>query len=874
LLSSKIDKKRDRRKEKMKKVVILAMAFLTVLMISMVPMRAQAAQGARSDLDIVWYANSGAAFTGLTSGQIDILQWPLEQAQKVAVEADPNLQIGKYDEMGMMEFDLNSNDTIADFPLTKSPTANVDVRRALACLTDKSFIITNILNNFAGRIDVPIAYPAYVGWAEPSVVSYDWNGNGIIEPSEDKYPYNFNVTKAVELLANAGFSDTDADGYLNYPTGWPGIGNLADTKTQTMKLKMVIRSDHGPRLQAGRLLVAALEGDPAVAGDSALATSLRWAQLGLVGGDFDTTDTQWQSPRAITGPIVMTARNYHVYTGGWSLGRFPTFTYFGFHSSFWYPGGSNYVTGMLGTHPAYDTLVRGIYYAVDLASSQSASRAACIYHVNNMVNIPLWSAASYAAWSKTLSGVVNMKGYGIVNDYTFLNAYKNTNPSAPLTVGAISGWTQLNILYSSWYFEYLLLDRVHNGLIAVNPYDLSQDIPWGAQDWETGTWVDPRDGLTKSTVTYYLRADMGAAAPVNGSFKGYFTADDYIWGVWYNYAYDDSWQWSSFGDINHVEKVNDWTVRLYFEDQSMWFVYSPTYPLLGPSWIYSPLLTTAGSASFTGADLVTVGSQDEYQFTTDKIVEVTSATKNGIAIYEGVDFHIRAGYDTFEYNTFVADTAFAPADAIVVNYRYGPALGAAGTNLGGNLGYTWTDTMYSFGYLYPISISTTSASLSKNQYFQMEVPLLGEVDWRWEFTGPVTKPRQGNFKIGILDVVKCTGSYSSRGDGIYNPVYLPGADLDASDVCHVGILDLVTITGKYAQVFGRFPDSAHFFKGAGVKTLPGYSSDYTLVGSYGCTVTGPVAGQITVTATKPAGFAGGWYLTSTGAKEYFIVVFR
>jgi hypothetical protein len=56
-----------------------------------------------------------------------------------------------------------------------------------------------------------------------------------------------------------------------------------------------------------------------------------------------------------------------------------------------------------------------------------------------------------------------------------------------------------------------------------------------------------------------------------------------------------------------------------------------------------------------------------------------------------------------------------------------------------------------------------------------------------------------------LDVVKCTGSYCTRGDGVFNAVYLPGADLDDTDVCHLGILDLVTITGKYANTFGRPP---------------------------------------------------------------------
>ncbi|RLI40012.1 hypothetical protein DRO69_13495, partial [Candidatus Bathyarchaeota archaeon] len=102
------------------------------------------------------------------------------------------------------------------------------------------------------------------------------------------------------------------------------------------------------------------------------------------------------------------------------------------------------------------------------------------------------------------------------------------------------------------------------------------------------------------------------------------------------------------------------------------------------------------------------------------------------------------------------------------------------------------------------SISTTSASLNKNPYFFLETPILGEIDWRWYWEG-TTKPRSGYYRIDILDVVLCTGSYCMRGDGVYNPIYMPGADIDASDLCHVGILDLVSITGNYFTKFGSPP---------------------------------------------------------------------
>ncbi len=397
-----------------------------------------------------------------------------------------------------------------------------------------------------------------------------------------------------------------------------------------------------------------------------------------------------------------------------------------------------------------------------------------------------------------------MKGVGTVNDYTFLNAYRTNNPTGPIRMGVTNTWDRLNILYSQWYFEYALLDRVYTGLIAANPYDLAVDIPWVAKDWDgTGTYIDPRDGLEKSVVTYWFRNDAGAAEPGTGNAAGTFNADDFIFTVWYNYAFDDSWQWSSFMDVRHIEKVNDYQVKVYFDDVSYWFQYAPGGPLIGPSSVLTGLLCEDASATFTGADLVEVQpGYWEYAFIAypEQVVFVTSATKNGNPIVEGTDFIIRTGYDVFCHGVFTTTVAPSPSDVYVINYKRPIAGGAGGTYLGGNLGYDWTDTMYSYGTHYPVSISSASAALNKNPHFFMDTPLLGEIDWRWNWIG-ATKPRSGNFKIDILDVVKVTGAYSSRGDGVFDPLYLAGADLDGSDLCHIGILDLVTITGKYGQTF-------------------------------------------------------------------------
>ena len=112
--------------------------------------------------------------------------------------------------------------------------------------------------------------------------------------------------------------------------------------------------------------------------------------------------------------------------------------------------------------------------------------------------------------------------------------------------------------------------------------------------------------------------------------------------------------------------------------------------------------------------------------------------------------------------------------------------------------------MFACGYHYPVSIDTTIAALDANPHFFLESIPEGEIDFRWNWAAG-SKPRRGFFKIDILDVVKCTGAYCTRGDGTLNPLYNPSADLDSNDLCHIGILDLVAVTGKYARTFGKPP---------------------------------------------------------------------
>jgi ABC-type transport system substrate-binding protein len=752
----------------MKKNYLLAITLLAALLTVLVcpSFQAKATKGPRSDVDVLFYENQASAYAALKIGEVDFIQGSLTYEQRLNAEDDPDLCVAAYSENGMMEFDLNNNYTIQAYPGVRNPLHMKEFRRALSCMVDKQYIINEILKGAGALLNVPITVNSISWWPTCAL--------------PENYEWTYNLTKAEEQLVAAGFVDTDDDGIRNYPVGWPG----RETGPNMDPLIMYVRTED-KRLDVGRYLAS---------------------QLDLFGIAY----TKIEGSSDICYPPVMDERNYHIYTGGWNLGRYPTFLYWGYSGDHTWPGGSNYVTGMnssnLPNYPDYDELARDMYYADSIESARTAAKAAaalgwCEY----VFNIPLWSRKYFVGWRKTMPGVVNHAGIGLDNPYQFLNAYNTLD--GPIRIGTVAAPEALNPLYSVWYYEYAVLDRVYEGLMMTNPYDLGIDQPGAAQDWEVGTWVDPDPGPgepnEKTKVTYYLRKDVGCIAP-NGTFMRNLNAYDLEFSCWYTYAFNDGWIWDYYSDIHHTRVVDDYTIEFYFDEADYWFSTRPQYPIFPKTELIDTLCSTT-STTITVAANVTTGTT--YWLDCDPIVTVTS---DDIP----VDYKMVAGYETHTHTYTHTGISFdaVPADGTYTINYYTPSLDPHGYYLAG---LDWTETWYGFGPFYPTEIIPGvggHASLNKNPYYWMETPPLGETDWRWiwETPGGIPGPSNpgrdgGHYKIEIYDVVKATTSYCHCGDGPYDPQYFPGADLDASDLGHVGIYDLTTITGKYGQIWGTPP---------------------------------------------------------------------
>jgi peptide/nickel transport system substrate-binding protein len=378
-------------------------------------------------------------YLALAKGEIDVIDWPLSAEKVEEFKVDPNIVLESYAEFGMFEFDLNNR---------RWPMSEVDFRRALAHLVDKDKIVTEIVKGYGVALPSPVP-PIYGEFSNPYVKVYEY------DPEEAK-----------RLLDEAGFTVG--------PDGW-----RIDPQTGETLAPIVIygRADDPYRAEAARLLATELEaiGIP--------------VELNIV-------------ERGVCFEKVMGEYDYHVYTGGWLLTRDPDHLYDLYHSDMdvypdpWslnYPGFRNDTYDEWAYKLKYNCTTReefkeAVWKAQEILADQVGI-------------IPLWSTVGVKAYRKGWLGVVNEVGFGVNSWWTFLNAYKEGAPyGGTISYGFKSDIENLNPIMAEWYWDWEVLEKIFDSLIAVDPYDPSVDLPW-LGDWTLESW---EEGVK---ITFNLRED-------------------------------------------------------------------------------------------------------------------------------------------------------------------------------------------------------------------------------------------------------------------------------------------------------------------------------------------------------------------------------
>lgn len=736
------------------------------------------------DLIIYWYDGVECAYEALKTGEIDIVMWDITREQYKDAIADPSIVLAPVTDMDMYEFDINNNWTIATYPGVRSPTSYLEMRQAMAFLTDKDTIVSYCCGGFAERIDQPVAAPTK-GWMNESYM-------------KPYYPYEYDPLGAKDVLdtmfpqgtTDNPFYDPAFPGSVpkirTYPVGHEKAGEDLDP------LICCVRTDDRRRLCAGRMLYENLR-------------------------KHGVPVNPIEADMIVLYDRLHSLRDYHFYTGGWSLGRFPIYLYYLYHSDWWYFPfwGPNYVTGVNETnepnYPDLDELLEKILYCESFVELMAACKNAMGLFTEYCITVPLWSSRWFWAYSSDLLGVVSMDGYGPENGYTFMNAYKTDGTA--IRCGLKRAPFRLNVIDPDYYDSQVLRRFNMYGGADLSPYNIVMDQAGWVQDWHTSTWFDPIAGVNKTKLTLWFRKDAYWVKPVTGAQGPVVDAWDFLFSGFTQYACYGCWEHSEWAYVHHFNIVDDFCVEVYFDSLSYWLTYDCRGPIIPRHvWLQEPLAVHAVEYFHEGINLTTPSVVP----LSGEPVWFVSVTADGVPLEQFTEWN------------WVKETRFKSKLEIFVDLPNCTDVyvdyWAAGDEPRILRGYTpgglpWQTIFEGAGMYYVTDFFKGVddiggfIALKRNPYYWMETPPLGEIDfvWKWGPRDPTRPaldvpegPRTGCYKIDMYDIVMACGAYGSTGTAVPSPNWFAGADL-AAPSGKIDMYDIVTICAKYGTEFGHTP---------------------------------------------------------------------
>lgn len=207
------------------------------------------------------YASLDTAILALQAGDVDYIPWAVTAGRVPSLQSDPNIALEYMSDAGYRYLAFN---------MKKEPMNNVSFRRAISHVIDKDQIVDIYMGGFgqAGSSGVP---PFYGEWFDPTVPTYA-----------------FDLDIAKSILNQAGYVDSNGDGWRELPDG-----RLMEKITL-----MTPPADYDPiRIRAGQMI----------------ATNMRAIGINTEAKPIDFN----------TLVAKMSAYDYQMLTMGWKLTGYP-----------------------------------------------------------------------------------------------------------------------------------------------------------------------------------------------------------------------------------------------------------------------------------------------------------------------------------------------------------------------------------------------------------------------------------------------------------------------------------------------------------------------------------------------------------------------
>ena len=545
-------------KEKMREEKAFIVSVLLVGLMALGMVSAVHAAARTPNITIHIFLHPDPENSALEAGTLDLNDWPLakEWVDRWALMPE-KVTMRDYVELGMMEIDINNqkwptgSETSKFYSDTDEQSwRSVYFRKAVACLLDRDKIVREVLKGYGYRLDVPIppAQSAFIDMA-------NYTASGLI--------YDYDVARAISFLEAGGFIDTDSDGIRNDPISGENLKELI----------FYIRMDDPNRRRAGEMLAAELE---------------------AVGIPVKAIVTE----RTVCYKNVMVLYNYHLYTGGWSLGTIPD-QYHDLYSSYTYYGPD---VGWSLNYPGFcnhefDAWAKKVKYPATIEEAQEAAKVCGYLFLKYCAVVPMWSSKAVKAYKTGWTGVINNGAYGIDNYWTFLNMYKADDDT--IDWGFKSDIEQLNMISSEWLWDHNVLGLIYESMLGTNPFNQAPTEFFIAKGYSVSSWDASSGGgdPDATVIRFYLRDNI-YWHNISGGYRRQLNASDVKFSFDYNYECGPgiSWNFPLIEELNKTVVIDDFTIDIYYNRKSAWALqWAGGMPIVNPD-IWS--LVPPGDARF------------------------------------------------------------------------------------------------------------------------------------------------------------------------------------------------------------------------------------------------------------------------------------
>lgn len=535
----KRERKRKMRSDfKSLQSVLLSIALISTLTLAFVSLPASAPIGNTyekfgprvDNILIKIYQGRDAEFGAFKTGEVDIIDWPVDFDTYIDLTAHPD-EFVPYDVTSYDMYNLEMN-------CINWPTSDVNVRRAIAYVVNKELFFTTQLKSFSGSLmDTPIA-SEWTTWY-----------NDFTEK------YAFNRATAAQVLLDGGYYDDDSDGVREY--------HNATGSYELTPLLFYIRNDDPDRLAFGR--------------DYVLPELLA---LGLpVASHVAPKTVCWEE-------VMRYPYNYHLYTGGWGPWIDPDYLYDMYHSKFgieWYEAQRDWCNNyVFFTNSTFDDWAEQLKFAPTKGDAILPSMKCQEILMDQVPMVPGWHTAGAYATSKNYVGqgetytglpwvgmvnttvISGMGNAGVNGFFSFLNAHpEGYERGGTIRYGFMTPADVFNPIHADFYWDWEVLNKVYDFLISANPVDAAGvDIPWMAKSWTTETWDNAGQPATKFTFQLYDNILW------HDNVK--FTAHDVNFTLYYHRAAFSPLFYPYVLDLHHCVILDDYTIEVYYGVQSVW----------------------------------------------------------------------------------------------------------------------------------------------------------------------------------------------------------------------------------------------------------------------------------------------------------------